>query len=70
MRLKNEFETAMVNQSSVFEPLKVCCTCHVANHIFALQNSCSIHVYYILISDKPFGLHVFWPFDTESRIHP
>ena len=66
MRLKNEFETAMVNQPSVFEPLKVYCTCDVANHIFSF----SIHVYYILISDKPFGLHVFWPFDTESRIHP
>ena len=25
--LKNEFETAMVNEPSVFEPLKFYCTC-------------------------------------------
>ena len=26
--LKNEFETAVVNEPSVFEPLKFYCTCH------------------------------------------
>ena len=25
-RIKNKFETAMVNEPSVFEPLKFCCT--------------------------------------------
>ena len=25
--LQNEFKTAMVNEPSVFEPLKFCCTC-------------------------------------------
>ena len=25
IRVKNEFQTAMVNKPSVFEPLKVCC---------------------------------------------
>ena len=25
--LKNEFETAVVNEPSVFEPLKFCCNC-------------------------------------------
>ena len=28
--LKNEFETAVVNEPSVFEPLKFYCTCNVA----------------------------------------
>ena len=29
--LKNEFETAMVNEPSVFEPLKFYCNCIVTN---------------------------------------
>ena len=31
MGLKNEFERAMVNEPSVFEPLKVCCTLSPCN---------------------------------------
>ena len=34
--LKNEFETAVVNEPSVFEPLKFCCIC---NNVAANANS-------------------------------
>ena len=39
--LKNEFETAMVNEPSVFEPLKFYCICvlqHVSEDIYTTQH--------------------------------
>ena len=46
MGLKNEFETSMVNEPSVLQPLKVYCICccfwslkaHVMNQIYYKQN--------------------------------
>ena len=34
--LKNEFETAVVNEPSVFEPLKFYCRSYMMDHIFGI----------------------------------
>ena len=38
MGLKNEFETTVLNESSVIEPLKVYCTMYVYINVKMLQN--------------------------------
>ena len=42
--LKNEFETAMVNEPSVFEPLKFFCNIvsHASNILFCIQTLCDM----------------------------
>ena len=38
--LKNEFETAVFNEPSVFEPLKVCCICFPGRNGTTVSQSC------------------------------
>ena len=43
--LKNEFETAVVNEPSVFEPLKLYCSCLVFLNVFFLVLWCDAFVF-------------------------
>ena len=49
--LKNEFETAVVNEPSVFEPLKFYCIYSSNFEVFIHKSSllliCSVHVYVV-----------------------
>ena len=59
-RLNNEFETAVVNEPSVFEPVKVCCSC-IAKQV--LSSLVVFHKFY-----KHYSQHLISKVESHSKL--